>query len=86
MLKVGVIGCGAIGTEICGAIDRGLIKAQLEAIYDRSMENCKRLLDSLDKKPAILSPDEMISEADIIVECASGQAVREFGIKILESG
>ncbi len=86
MLKVGVIGCGAIGTEICRAMDRGLVKAQLSAIYDRSNENCERLLASLGKKPAILPPDEMISKADIIVECASAQAVREFGVNILESG
>jgi aspartate dehydrogenase len=86
MLKVGVIGCGAIGIEICRAIDRGFVKAQLAAIYDRSRENCERLLASLVKKPAILPPDKMISSADIIVECASAQAVREFGVNILESG
>ncbi|MDP3103008.1 MAG: aspartate dehydrogenase [Candidatus Methanoperedens sp.] len=86
MLKVGVIGCGAIGTEVCMAIDRGLVNAQLSAIYDRSGENCERLLASLGKKPAILPPDELISSADMIVECASAQAVREFGVNVLESG
>ncbi len=86
MLKVGVIGCGAIGTEVCRAIDRGLVNAHLAAVYDRSIENCKGLLASLDKKPAILPPDELISSSDIIVECASAQAVREFGVNILESG
>ena len=86
MLKVGVIGCGAIGTEICRAIDRGIVKAHLVAVLDRSRDNCERLMTSLDKKPAISLPDEMISNADIIVECASAQAVREFGVNILESG
>jgi len=86
MLKVGVIGCGAIGTEICRAIDRGIVKAHLVAVHDRSRDNCERLMTSLDKKPAISPPDEMISNADIIVECASAQAVREFGVNILESG
>lgn len=86
MLKVGVIGCGAIGTEICRAIDRGLVKAQLFAIHDRSRENCEGLMASLSKKTAILPPHEMISKVDIIVECASAQAVREFGENILEMG
>ncbi|MBU3967684.1 MAG: aspartate dehydrogenase [Euryarchaeota archaeon] len=86
MLKVGVIGCGAIGIEICRAIDRGIVKAQLSAVHDRSIENCEGLLASLVNKPAILPPDEMISNADIIVECASAQAVREFGVNILEMG
>lgn len=86
MLKVGVIGCGAIGTEVCRAIDRGVIDAQLAAVYDRSGENSKKLLAALGKKPAILPPNELISSADIIVECASAQAVREFGVNVLESG
>ncbi|GFO97265.1 aspartate dehydrogenase [groundwater metagenome] len=86
MLKVGVIGCGAIGTEVCRAIDSGLVKAQLAAVHDRSRENCERLLAALGKKPAILPPYELISSADIIVECASAQAVSEFGANVLESG
>ncbi len=86
MLKVGVIGCGAIGTEVCMAIDRGLVNAQLAAVYDRSRESCDRLLAELGGKPAILPPDELISCADLIVECASAQAVHEFGIAVLEGG
>ncbi len=86
MLKVGVIGCGAIGTELCRAIDRGVIKAQLAAVHDRSRDSCERLLKALGNKPAILPPDELISCADIVVECASAQAVREFGAAVLEAG
>lgn len=86
MLRIGVIGCGAIGTEICKAIDTKLIDAQLVAVYDKSALNCERLLGALDNKPEILSPDELISRADIVIECASQAAVREFGFKVLESG
>ena len=86
MLKVGVIGCGAIGTEVCMAIDRGLINAHLAAVHDRSRENCEKLLAVLVKKPVISSPEELISSSDVIVECASAQAVHEFGAAVLESG
>lgn len=86
MLKIGVIGCGAIGTELCMAVDRGLVNAVLVAIYDRNHENCKRLLHMLNNKPRILSPEELISEADVIVESASADAVHEFGLLALESG
>ncbi len=86
MLKVGVIGCGAIGTELCMAIDRGVINVQVAAVYDRSRENCDRLVAALGKKPAILPPDELISCADIVVECASAQAVHELGAAVLEKG
>lgn len=86
MLKIGVIGCGAIGTEICKAIDKKLINAELVAIYDRNKERCNILFGMLNKKPEIASPNELIAKADIVVECASASAVREFGIKVLESG
>jgi len=86
MLKIGVIGCGAIGTEICKAVDSGIINARLAAVYDRSKEHCERLLASLDRKPRISSPGELISAADIVVECASQAAVRELGLKVLEHG
>ncbi|MFZ3384475.1 MAG: aspartate dehydrogenase [Candidatus Methanoperedens sp.] len=86
MLKIGVIGCGAIGARICKAIDNGIISAQLIGFYDRSSENCEVLLRALKNKPAISSPEELISKADIVVECASQAAVREHGLSVLEMG
>lgn len=86
MLKIGVIGCGAIGAEICKAVDAGIINARLTAVYDRSKEHCERLLASLDHKPKISSPQELISASDVVVECASQAAVRELGLMVLEQG
>jgi aspartate dehydrogenase len=34
MLRVGIIGCGTIGSEICRAIDRGIVRAELVGISD----------------------------------------------------
>jgi aspartate dehydrogenase len=86
MLKIGVIGCGAIGAEICKAVDTGIINAKLAAVYDRKREHCESLIGTLNKKPEITSPDELISRADIVVECASQAAVRELGLSVLEKG
>lgn len=86
MLKIGIIGCGAIGAQICRAIDSGFINAKLSAVCDRSAHHCERLLDSLNNKPAISSPAELVKKADIVVECASQAAVREHGLVVLESG
>ncbi|NJD75833.1 MAG: aspartate dehydrogenase [Candidatus Methanoperedens sp.] len=86
MLKIGVIGCGTIGKEICKAIDSKRINAQLVGVHDKTAENCERLLEELDNKPEILPPSELISKADIIVESASQAAVREFGHMVLEAG
>ncbi len=86
MLKIGVIGCGAIGMQICKAVDTGMINAKLVAVYDRKRGNCARLLGTLKNKPEILTPDELISRSDIVVECASQEAVREHGLSVLKKG
>lgn len=86
MLKIGVIGCGAIGTQICRAVDDEFINAELVAVYDRSAEKCERLLEVLKSKPEMTLPDELISRADIVVECASQSAVMEYGLSVLEGG
>ncbi len=86
MLKIGVIGCGAIGTEICRAVDAGIIDAWLAAIYDRSAERCEKVLASLKNKPEITSLHELISKSDVVVECASQQAVREIALEVLKKG
>ena len=86
MLKIGVIGCGAIGAEICKAIDTGIIDARLVAIYDRSMEHCEKMIGKLENKPRISNIPELIKSVDIVVECASQAAVREHGLSVLENG
>ncbi len=86
MLKIGVIGCGAIGMQICSAVDTGIFSAKLAAVYDRKRENSVRLLGTIKNKPEILEPDELISRSDIVVECASQEAVREHGLSVLKKG
>ncbi|HID28112.1 MAG TPA: aspartate dehydrogenase [Methanosarcinales archaeon] len=75
MLRIGVVGCGAIGTEICKATDHKTVKAQLVAIYDRNHDKAINLAKSLKKTPQILDIQEMVKQIDLIVECASQEAV-----------
>ncbi|WP_342304128.1 aspartate dehydrogenase [Methanolobus sp. ZRKC5] len=78
MLKIGLIGCGTIGTSICKAIDDGIIEAELFAIYDRNKDDVDRLLSTLKiSNPQIIEPATMIKQIDLLVECASQEAVYE---------
>ena len=60
MLKIGIIGCGFIGTEICRAIDTHVINARLIAIFDNNETNCQKLILTLNDIPKIMSPKELI--------------------------
>jgi aspartate dehydrogenase len=89
--KVGVIGYGSIGREIIAAIRRQEIpNAKVVALFDKesqvigSVEYDNRQLHLFsDFKEFYNSP--IYSGLDIVIECASKGAVREYGKIIIES-
>lgn len=88
MLKrVGLLGCGAIGSEIALAIDSGKISAKLTHVYDFSKENSEKLVDQLENKPVITENVGLLaaSPVDIIIEAASQDAVRDNALSILQN-
>jgi aspartate dehydrogenase len=84
--KVGLIGCGAIGTVISGAIDKGLIKCDELILFDRNVERAEKIKNSLHVRVTIVkSLEEMLRlKPTVIVEAASQQAVREYANRILK--
>lgn len=97
-IRVGVVGCGAIGSEICRAIDRDEVNGRelglgmaLKFLIDKHPEKIERLCKSLGKKPDIIKSDStgldiILEEVDLVIECASQAAVREFVIPALKKG
>ena len=87
MKRIGLLGCGAIGTSIALAIDRDKIPATLTHVYDKSKENSKKLVGRLQKKPEITENVGLLAAApiEIIVEAASQEAVRDNALTILQN-
>ncbi len=85
--KIGLLGCGAIGTEIALAIDSGKIPANLTHLYDFSKEAAKSLASKLKNKPQITENVGLLasSPVDLIVEAASQDAVRDNALTILQN-
>lgn len=85
MRKVGIIGCGAIGTVIARAIERRIIECDELVLYDRNIEKAEKLKRSLHVPvTAVKSLDEMIRlKPAVMVEAASQQAVRDYVDRIL---
>ncbi|MCL7411208.1 MAG: aspartate dehydrogenase [Methanosarcinaceae archaeon] len=87
MFKIGVVGCGAIGAEICKAIDEGSMNIELYAIYDRNDEHTASVKIKLkNMNPQILDIAEMAQHVDLIVEAASQMAVPEVALTALNAG
>lgn len=87
MKTVGIIGCGAIGTLIAKAVEKGIVTCDKLILYDLDEAKAEKLRKSL-RAPTLVvgSLDEMIHlKPTVIVEAASQQAAREYAGKIVDS-
>ena len=87
MKRIGLLGCGAIGTQIALAIDSGKIPATLTHIYDGSKDASSELVEKLKTKPEIVENSHLLSSnpIDIIVEAASQDAVKDVALSVLQN-
>ena len=85
-LRIGIIGCGTIGSELSKAIGARIPEASLVALADIDEGKARKLADSLPGNPPVLSPEELISQVDLVVECASVSVSAEMAEKTLSRG
>ena len=90
MTKIGLIGCGAIGTEIATQVADGKVgDAQLVALFDMDDVVAATLARQLDAPvPTFTDMDAFLSAPDLemVVECASPSAVQAHAEKVLHAG
>lgn len=86
--KVGLIGCGAIGTVLAEAVDRKIVTCDELIVYDIAVEQAVKLKDRLKSPVRIVSSVDALLEAkpDVIVEAAGQGAVHEYYDKLVASG
>ena len=87
MKKIGLLGCGAIGTQIALAIDSGKIPAILTHVYDASKDSSANLVSKLNTKPEIVENPHLLSShnVSIVVEAASQDAVKDVALSVLQN-
>lgn len=89
MKKIGLIGCGAIGSLIAKAVDESKVNAKLVYVYDVHKEAALKLVESLKNKPKVLSGiEEMLRDRklELIIEAASDEALSEYIKPIIDAG
>jgi aspartate dehydrogenase len=87
MKRVGLIGCGAIGTVLAEAIERKLIVCDELVVFDIDVSKSQKLKDALQFPIRIVANiDELFAaKPNPIVEAAGQQAVQEYYDKLLAS-
>jgi aspartate dehydrogenase len=86
---IGLMGCGTIGTHLAMAVDSGRVaNASVTGLFDIVDANARDLKTRLKSTPQVYDNfDRFVdSTADIVIESASQQAVKNFAKRIIESG
>ncbi len=86
MLKIGILGAGAIGGVLAAALDQNRINARLVALADQDVERARALSARLACHPPVMSIDEMIEHSELAVEAASQAALPDFVPRALARG
>jgi len=75
--KIGIIGCGNIGTEIARAVDKGDINVEISGCYDILEKKYDAMIKKLKNiKPPFLPMEEVVKKSNLVIECAAKDAVR----------
>lgn len=84
-MRIGVIGCGAIGSVLCRFIDKELSDSELVAVCDIDKDKVERLVESLKCKPIITDIDTLIEKSELVVEAVSPSIVRSLMEKCIKN-
>lgn len=76
-MKVAMVGCGNIGADLCIALQKGDLPAELVALCDIDEERAKLLNRSFQLNAEICGLDDAVAKADFVVECAVAGAVKD---------
>lgn len=83
-MNLGIIGCGAIGTDVAIAADK---MKEIEKIFLQDIDKKKALnLGKTLKKAEIKPVKEFLENVDVVFEAASQKAVDEYAKDILQAG
>jgi aspartate dehydrogenase len=88
MLKIGFIGCGAIGSRLAKSVKYDLKKhCIISGLYDLAPEKPQSLITSLKLKPSLIkkSLEDLIGSCDFVVEAIASQETTEIIQKVIRA-
>ena len=86
-LRVALAGFGTVGQELARRLAAGAIpEARLVAIAARDLDKARANSAGLEPRPLVVPVAELPAHADVIVECATGDALPEIARAALGAG
>jgi aspartate dehydrogenase len=85
-IKIGIVGCGAIGRALLTAAQERRLAASVAGVTSRSDTRARAFLVTLAEPPPFLGLDDLIEAADLLVEAAGGDVVPELARRAVAAG
>ncbi len=87
LLRIGIVGCGAIGSSLAQAIMSDFSnRATLVSCYDLDLEKAYKLAGKFNnKKLAVLNLDVLINKVDLVIEATKADSSFEIAQKTLSA-
>ena len=86
MLRIGLVGCGTIGTRLALALEHDYPHAaRITALHDTDPAQAMRLRRRLRRHPPVLSLPALIQRSRLVIETASASAARRVAREALQA-
>lgn len=86
-MKIGLLGCGNIASILAKRLQEEDLGYEITKVFDYDIEKAHKFQKKISSEIEVGSSiDALLEDTDIVIEAASPQAVKEHGVKILESG
>src|SRR2546428_14170500 len=85
-MDVGSAGLGAIGRQVCRALDEGIPGLRLAGATARDRPKAERFLKELRSPAPFLSLDDLVEASSLVVEASTQTHLEEIAPKTLKSG
>jgi aspartate dehydrogenase len=84
--SIGIVGCGAIGRALIGAVEAGTLSVRIAGVTSRTEKSAREFLSSFKNPPPYLSLQELIAAADLVIEAAGGPIVPALAKAVFAAG
>lgn len=88
-MKIGIVGCGAIGSSLAKAVIRNFpTQTKLAALYDIDILKAKRLSKTVyrNKDLSVNSLRKLINKSELVIECACARSSWDIARNVLKNG
>ncbi len=75
-LRIGLVGCGAIGRALAKGVEQEGFPAELAGLTSRTREKAESLSAELVSSPPVLDLPDLLAASDLIVEAVSPESAR----------